>query len=352
MAGFLDTSWLGNTWLQYIEFLGAILIGVLLGKVFYWVSKNIIKGLTRRTKTRLDDLLIHAVERPIIFLLFVIGFYTGSRFLTLSDGGRNIFNNITTLLVTVNVAWFIMNILDALIVNYLKPATEKTKTDLDDTLIPIIRKALKVVIVVITFVMIIDNFGYDVTSLVAGVGLGGLAFALAAQDLLSNLFGGIAILTDKPFKLGDRIRLDEKRDGWIREIGLRTTRMETLDGTMIVIPNSKIADSILENVSKEQARKVKMTLGVTYDTSNKKLERAKQIIQEVIKENPDTKDESLVSFINFGDSALEILVIYWIKNFDNILGARDRVNTEIKKRFEKAKIEFAYPTQTVYVKKG
>ena len=348
---FIDTTWLGNTWLQYLEFFGIIIAGILVGKAFYWVSTNIIRKLTSKTKSRLDDLLIDSLERPVIFLLFTAGFWWGSTFLTLGEKAAGVFSNITTILITINVAWFLMNILDAIIVNYLQPVASRSKSDLDDALLPIVRKALKIIIVVITIILIIDNFGYDVTSLVAGLGIGGIALALAAQDMLKNLFGGVSVITDKPFKLGDRIRLDEKNDGFVREIGIRTTRIETLDGTMVVIPNSKIADTILENISKEQARKVKITLGVTYDTTNKKMEQAKRIIEDVIRENEDTKDESLVSFFNFGDSALEILVIYWIRNFDNILGARDHVNMEIKKRFEKARIEFAYPTQTVFVKK-
>lgn len=352
MLELLDTTWLNNTWLQYLQFLGLILLGVILGKIFYWVSTNIIKQFTNKTKNKLDDLLIETLERPVIFFLIVIGFHIGAGFLTLAESAQETFRNITKILFTINVAWFIMNLLDAFITNYLAPATSRTKTDLDDTLIPIIRKALKIVIVVITIVMIIDNFGYDVTSLIAGVGLGGLAFALAAQDLLSNLFGGIAILTDKPFRLGDRVRLDAEKDGFIKEIGLRTTRMKTLDGTQLVIPNSNIANSVLENVSREKARKVKMTIGLTYETSSAKLEKAKKIMAKIIEKNKDTKDKALISFSNFGDSALEILVIYWIKNFDNILGAKDAINTQIKKAFDKEKIDMAYPTQTLYMKKG
>jgi MscS family membrane protein len=347
----LSGTWLGNTWLQYVQFFGVVLGGVIGGKIFYWVSSKFIKVFTRKTKTMLDDILVGALERPIVFLLFVAGFWIGSRFLTLSDGTEIVFRNITSIMITMNVAWILMNILDSFILNYLTPAASKTKTDLDDALIPIVRKALKIIIVIIAIVMIIDNFGYDVTSLVAGLGLGGLAFALAAKDLLANLFGGIAILTDKPFKIGDRIRLDEKNDGFVREIGLRTTRIETLDGTQVIIPNSKIADSILENVSREQARKIKMTIGLTYETSSAKLARAKKIIQDIILKNPDTLDKSRVSFFNFSDSSLDILVIYWIKNFDNILGARDHINTEIKKRFDKEKIDIAYPTRTIHMKK-
>lgn len=348
---FLDTTWFGNTLTQYLYFLIYIAAGIIGGKIFYWISKNIIKSFTRKTKTRLDDLLIECLERPVIFLLFAIGFYLGSTHLTLTEAGQTTFTNIFSVLVTLNVGWFIMNIMDAFIVNYLQPVASKSKNDLDDVLLPILRKTSKVIIILLTIILIVDNFGYDVTSLIAGLGLGGLAFALAAQDLLKNLFGGVAILTDKPFKIGDRVRIDEKNDGWIREIGLRSTRMETLDGTMVVIPNNIIANTVLENVSKEHSRRIKVTLGLVYDTSMAKLEQAKKIITDVVKENKDTRDDSEVSLFNFGASSLDIQVIYWIKNKDNIAGARDKINMEIKKRFEKAKIEMAYPTQTVYIKK-
>ncbi len=351
MATFLDATWLGNSWLQHLEFLGLIIAGIILGKIFFWLSKNIIQKFTAKTKTRLDDLILASLKRPVVFLLFTLGFHFGSGFLTLGEKGAETFGNITSLLLTLNVAWFIMNILDALIVNYLQPATAKSKTDLDDALIPIIRKALKVVIIVIAFVMIIDNFGYDATGLVAGLGIGGLAFALAAQDLVSNLFGGVAILTDKPFKIGDYIVVDDSTKGFVREIGMRSTRIETFDKTMIIIPNSTIAHTIMENISEEPARKVKLTLGMTYETSAVKLEKAKKIIKDIVKKNVDTQDDCSITFINFGDSALEFLVMYWIKNPKNILGAKDSVNMAIKKAFDKEKIDFAYPTQTVYVKK-
>lgn len=350
MFEFINNVWLGNTWLQYLQFIGIIIAGILIGKIFYWISKNVIKKITDKTKSRLDDLIVEGVQGPIIFLLFTAGFHIGSQFLVLGTA-ETTFANITKILITVGTAWGLMNVIDALIENYLIPAAKKSKSDLDDALVPVIRKGIRITIILVTVLLIIDNFGYDITSLIAGLGLGGLAFALAAKDMLSNLFGGVAIITDKPFKVGDRIRIDEKNDGFIREIGMRSTRMETLDGTLVIVPNSVMANSILENVSNEQARKIKQTISVTYDTSNAQMEKAKKIIAKVIEDNVDTKDNSLISFFNFGDSALEILVIYWIKNFDNILGAKDRVNMEIKKQFEKAKIEFAYPTQVVYMKK-
>jgi MscS family membrane protein len=340
----------GNTALQYIFFACFVVGGIIGGKILYWISANIIRKLTAKTETRLDDLLIEALERPAIFLLFVIGFRLGVEALTLGVKGQATFINITKILVIINVAWFIIKFVDAMIENYLIPAVGKSKSDLDDALLPIVRKIVNIIIIVITLILIIDNFGYDVSSLIAGLGIGGLAFALAAQDLLANFFGGLAILSDKPFKIGDRIRLDEKNDGFIREIGMRTTRMETFDGTMVIIPNRKIADSIFENISKEPARRVKAVLNLTYDTTLTKMDEAKRIIKEAVRKHKDTKEEVIVAFTHFGASSLDMTVIYWVTNTDKLFDIQDDVNRYIKRHFEKVGIEFAYPTQTLYVK--
>jgi MscS family membrane protein len=203
---------------------------------------------------------------------------------------------------------------------------------------------------IIAIVMILRAMGFEVTGLLAGLGIGGLAFALAAKDMLANLFGGVTILSDKPFKLGDRIKV-AGYDGWVKEIGLRSTRIMTLDGFLMIIPNSMVANSAIENVSEEDKRKVVMTIGVEYSTTQAKMKKAKEIIERVVKKNKDTDDKALVSFTEFADSSLNFLVIYWIKNLDDILGAKHNINMEIKKEFEKAKISMAFPTRTVHLKK-
>lgn len=194
-------------------------------------------------------------EKSLVFLIFILGWLFALNVLVLSTKAENAFGIITTILFILDGAWFVIGLSDALLVFYIRPSIEKTKSDLDDHLLSILKKLSKFMIIAITLVMIIDNFGYDVTSLIAGLGLDGLAFALAAQDLLGNMFGG-AILTDKPFKVGQRIKVDNQYDGFVKEIGLRSTRIETLDGTQLVLPNSMIAKSVLENVSKEKARRV------------------------------------------------------------------------------------------------
>ena len=345
---FLETVVWGNTLMQYLFLIGYIVLGIAVGKAFYWISTKFIKIFTAKTKTRIDDLLIELLEKPIVFLIILGGAYLGFLQMSLPDNITNIVMNVFKVLLILNISWGGINLIDAIIVHYIQPKAAKSKSDLDDHLVPIIKKAVKGVLWTIVIIMIIKNFGMDVTALITGVGIGGLAFAFAAKDLLANLFGGIAILTDKPFKLGDRIKVGDN-DGFITEIGLRTTRMRTFDGTQIVIPNSHIADSVLENVSREKARREKTVIGVEYSTPQKKMIEAEKILKEVIKKNKSTDDESIVTFKEFGDSSLNIQLIYWIKDINKILETKHQVNLAIKEEFEKAKIEMAFPTRTVHV---
>lgn len=340
----------GNTYHQYLMLIIYIALGVGVGKIFYFVSSKIVKVLASKTKSQLDDILSHLLEKPIIFMIILAGFYIGAHQLTLPAKTGAIFDKAMVVLFTLNMSWIIINFIDAIIINYVQPMAEKSKSDLDDHLLPIIRKLVKVVLWVIVLIMIIKSFGFDVSALITGVGIGGLAFALAAQELLSNFFGGIAILSDKPFKLGDRIRVDQN-EGWVREIGMRTTRIETLDGTQLVIPNSQIAKSILENVSREKARKIKLSIGLSYDTPQKKILKAQQIIHDLVVKNKYTENETEAALTDFGDSALIITINYWIKEADTakILSVKNEINLGIKERFEEEGINMAFPTRTVHI---
>ncbi|MBU1198584.1 MAG: mechanosensitive ion channel family protein [Nanoarchaeota archaeon] len=345
---FLENILWGNTYSQYLILIISIILAIVIGKIFYWLSTRFIKVFTVKTKTKLDDIIIGLLEKPVVFLIIWAGLYYGLNQLTLAVKAQSTINNILMVLLALNITWLVVNLIDAFIVNYLKPKAEKTKSDLDDHLLPIIRTLVKIVIWIIVLVMMIKNFGYDVSALLTGVGLGGLAFALAAKDLLSNMFGGVAILTDKPFKIGDRVKIGSN-DGWVTQIGLRTTRIKTLDGTQLVIPNSEIANGVLENISREKARKVKLNIGVVYGTPQKKMLEAEKILKDVVKKNKSTDDDSVVSFNEFGEFSLNILLIYWIKDLNKILETKHEVNLAIKDRFEKANISMAFPTRTLHV---
>ncbi len=239
----------GNTIGQYLTFLAFLAGGLLLGRALHWVIERIVTRMAARTRTKLDDVVVAALKGPFVFFVFAVAFVAGRRALALSPEAEAVFGSLARILFTVTAAWATTGLLDALLQHYLTPLAARTKTDLDEHLLPIFRKLVKVLIVIIAAIMILDDFNINVSGLLAGLGLGGLAFALAAQDLLGNMFGGMAILADKPFKLGDTIRID-KFEGVVKDIGIRTTRIQTSQGSIISVPNSMIAKTPVETLRK------------------------------------------------------------------------------------------------------
>jgi len=190
-----------------------------------------------------------------------------------------------------------------------------------------------------------------VAALLAGLGIGGLALALAAKNTVANIFGGIMVFTDKPFKINDRVKIGGF-DGTIIEIGIRSTRLKTLEGRIVTIPNSKFTDGMVENVTLEPWRKVVLNIGLVYDTPATKMEKAMELLKEIASASAGIEEEPVVGFNKFGDSALGILFIYYIKKGAAILTTQSEINLAIMQQFEEHGLEMAYPTQTVYTKKA
>jgi len=196
----------------------------------------------------------------------------------------------------------------------------------------------------------LDNIGVNITAAIASLSIGGLAVGLAAQDTLANLFGAVAILLDKPFRIGDRITLDNV-DGAVETIGLRSTKIRNLDGHLVTIPNKTMGNATLTNITSRPNIKTVMNLSLTCDTSTEKMRRAIAILEEIYRGNPKTKD-LLVSFNKFADSALNIQITHWWNSTDNreYLAGMQEINLAIKDQFEAEGIYFAFPSQTVYLK--
>jgi MscS family membrane protein len=324
-----------------------VLATVITAKIIYWIIKNIIKKVTNKTKSNLDDLLLDSLQQPVIFGMVVFGIWYSFQILTFPDRVDDIINKAYFFLIIINITWFIARIVASLIEEYLVPIVEKTESDLDDQLLPIIRKTLKGLIWTVGTIIALNNVGFDVGAVIAGLGIGGLALAMAAKDTVSNVFGGVMVFTDKPFKIKDRIIIDGF-DGVIEEIGIRSTRLRTLAGRIVTIPNAKFTDGMVENISVEPTRKVVINLGLTYDTTPEKMELAMKLLQEINDANPHTRENPIISFNNFGDFSLGILFIYYILKGEDILAVQTEINMEILKQFNANKLEFAFPTQTIH----
>jgi len=347
----LDDMYFGNTLLQWVIAVAIVIAAFLIGKILMWISTKFVKRYTERSKTRIDDLFVDMVEEPLVFAITVFGVWLGLTTLNFTAQAQSIVDSILYFLITMAVAWVLVRFVDALVSEYLAPKVEASETDLDDQLLPILRKSIKISIWFLALMMAASNAGYDIMTILAGLGIGGLALALAAQDSVKNLFGGITIFTDKPFKLNDRVKISGF-DGMIREIGLRSTRLETLEGRMATIPNSKFTDNPVENITSEPNRKVVLQLGMTYDTDDAKMQKAMDLLLDISNKNPDTEEKVLAGFTGFGDFALQITYIYYIKKGSDILATQTAMNMEILKQFAVNDLEFAFPTQTIYTQQA
>lgn len=344
---FLYKTYYGNTILEYAICFGIILGSVVAAKLLYWLSKNVVKKITARTKTNLDDIIVDKVEEPVVFGVILGASWYALTWLKLG-AAENFVHHLFGFLVVINITWLISRLADALIQEYVVPITEKSKSDLDDQLLPIFRKGLRIIVWTMGVVVGLNNAGYDVGAVIAGLGIGGLAFALAAQDTVKNFFGGIMIFADKPFQVGERIQIGDI-DGVVKEIGIRSTRVETLAGRMVTVPNSMFSDDAVENVDMEPTRKVVLNLGLTYDMTADQMEKGMEILKEIAKDKVDLiQEEVLVSFNAFGDFSLGILFIYYIRKEADILNTQTAMNLAILRRFNEAGLEMAFPTQTIH----
>ena len=352
MNDFFSKTFYNNTIGEWATALAIIVGSVILGKLLFYIFSKTLKVFTKKTKTRIDDIIIDKIEEPIIFAIIIAGIWYGIAYLDISDWWAKFVKNVYYILITFNIAWLITRLFDALVKEYLQPLVEKSESDLDDQLLPIARKGIKITVWILAIVIGLNNAGYDVGALIAGLGIGGLAFAMAAKDSVANLFGGFTIFADKPFTIRDRIRINGF-DGTVQEIGIRSTRLKTLEGRIVTIPNATFANEAIENVSSEAARKIALDLGLTYDTSPEQMQKAMDILQQIAKANSSVENENIVTAFNaFADSAMVIRFIYYIKKGENIYSTISAINMEILKQFNANKLDFAFPTQTIYTING
>lgn len=348
MAGILETTFYGNSVFAWLQALAIIVAAVLVGKTAYWIFQNVARKLTAKTKTRLDDIILDMIEEPIVVILTVIGIGIAVGTLSFeSDGVSRFVNNALTAAVILSVAWLFARLVDSLIQEYVVPRVAESKTDLDDQLLPIVRKGAKLTIWILGIIMALNNADQDVGALLAGLGVGGLALAIAAQDTVANIFGGATIFADRPFVIGDRVRVGDY-DGVMRDIGIRSSRMETRDGAMVTMPNSKFTASAVENVSAGIGRRIVTTLGLTYDTAPEQMEKAMDILRQIADANEGVAQDVKVSFSSWGDFAMGIRFAFFVKPDAHFRNTENAVNLEILRRFNAEGLQFAYPTQTLY----
>lgn len=351
-----DGTFLGNTVWQWLGLLVVLLVSFAIGRTAAYVLQKQAEKLERAERLLVLGMLLRCLAGPLKMLLLAGGLYVAATFMDLDAQTelRGFWLKVCKTLAVLSAGWLIYRLVDV-IEHFLRRWTSKTDTQLDDQLVPLIRKTMRVFVVIVAVLFIAQNvFRWDIGALVAGLGIGGLAFALAAKDALANLFGSVTIFADRPFQLGERVKVGGQ-DGAIEEVGFRSTRIRTLDGHLVTIPNSIIANQTIENVSRRPFIKRSMTVTVTYDTTPEKLQRGIEILKEMLEArkrsfHPDKAPR--VHFSDFAATSLDIGVTYWFAppDWEPYLNFNHDFNMELLERFNAEGIEFAFPTRTVYVK--
>jgi MscS family membrane protein len=344
---------LGITLGRYAITLGIILVAFIGKKLFAYAFTRALLPLARKSKHEFDDRFLACLQKPAEFLVFVIGLFIAVQVLQLPSepfDAERLATALLKALVIFDLAWFLFNLVD-LVDHYLGRWATRTESALDDQLAPLLRKTLRIFIVVMAGLMVVQSFGYPVTGVIASLGIGGLAFALAARDTVSNIFGSLMIIFDRPFQVGDWIKAGDM-EGTVEEVGFRSTKIRTFARTLISVPNNIIANMALDNFSRMPKRRIRLTVGVTYDTTPAQMREAVRRLRELLKSHPAIDQEFfLVNFTDFGASSLDIMVYCFTTTtvWDEYLGAREELCLKIMETLEELGLEIAFPSTTVYL---
>jgi MscS family membrane protein len=325
-------------------------IGVIAARVIDWLIQARLKKWAEKTTTRLDDILLQVIEGPIKVIVFVLFVQAGLEMFAWPAWIELWVRRGLYIAVAFSLTYMLLKSTDLIMVYWKHRAALRDDKSFDDQLFPIISKTIKIFLVIVAVLLTSQNLGLNITSVIASLSIGGLALGLAAQDTVANLFGAVAVFVDKPFRIGDVVKLGDV-EGTVESMGLRSTRVRSPDGHLITVPNKTMGNATITNVTRRPNIKTTMNIGITYDTPSEKVQEAIKILNEVYRQHPQTAD-LIVSFNKFLDSALNFVVIHWHKPaaYKEYLASMQELNLTLKKRFDSAKINFAFPSQTVYLK--
>ena len=368
LTNIIGHKFLGNQIWRFGIVLIVVLVATAVGRIVqYFVNSYAERREKQRGPTALT-LILKCLAKPISVAIFALGLYACKLCLLfdnpdtpdvvegISAAIEKGWTQVAQAIAAIAAAYALYKLVDV-IEYYLLRWTGKSKTKLDDMLVPVVRKSLRATIAIIAILWIAEGIlGAQIRTILLSAGVGGIAIALAAKDTIENFFGSVTIFADRPFQVDELVKIGE-HFGPVEAVGFRSTRVRTLEGHLVTIPNSVIANSIVENVGRRPFIRRKSNITITYGSGHTKAKRAVEIIKEILADipevNTDPEKPPRVFFSDFNDSSLNIYMSYWVKPAEYWLyhEVNQRVNLEMMKRFEAEQIEFAFPTQTLYVKK-
>lgn len=355
MQEILDYQILKISAYRYFIGLGIIILSIIIKIIFDKIISKGLKKWANKTKFVYDDILIEALIPPFRLMIVIAGIYFATTYILLEKVKfiPPIVGKIMTAIILTIILWSVYRLTE-IVTEVMKNIFDKSDKILSKQFVPIVRTSLRAIVLIIGGIMIVQNLGINVSSLLAGVGIGGIAIALAAQDAVSNIFGTFIMFSDRPFRIGDYIEF-KNVSGVVESIGLRSTKIRTFDKSLITVPNKLVTSEMVQNWSARPKRRIKFNVGLTYNSTSSKIKELIKNIRDYIKSSNDfDKEDFVVNFTEFKDSSLSIFINCFAAttNYKEYLRILEDFNITLMKMVEDLELEFAFPTQSIYLEKG
>jgi len=350
----MNDLYYGNTVLEW-GIAGALaLFSLVLGKTIYWLFRNIAGPVIQKSGRDFLGIVIDMIEEPIVFMIVIVGIRYSLNTLRLTEDALRTADYALSFLITLTITWLITRLYNALHNRYFVPAAARTDTTLDDHLLPLFRKGFNSVVWILGIIVALNNAGYNVAPILAGLGIGGLAFALSVQHTFGNILGGLLIYTDGHFKIGDRIQVRGQWgevDGVVTDIGLRTTTVKTrYEGRAVNIPNSFLTDRDVVNVESESGRQMFAVYKLAQDTPADKVTAFMSMIEDAVRTTPGTRESVVTGLLSVNDIGLDVMLLYWIDGDVSKLKTRTEINLKILEGMKRGEIRFSDRNMITYQK--
>ncbi len=343
---FLGQQYYGNELENWLNF-SLVFVLTIFG---LWVLKHLIitriRSITEKSKTTIDDILVDAINTISFPLYIVLAFFASSKFLSLDELVINLINGATLIVATIYATIAIQKVIMYAILRTWEE--KKDEVGFGKGFESFLKNGTGIILWSLSAIIIMQNLGYDLSTLIGGLGIAGIAIAFALQNVLSDMFAYVTIYLDKPFQIGDFVVFEDEM-GTVTEIGTRSTRIQTLQGQELVVTNKQLTSAKINNYGKMPKRRIAFHLGVTYETDREQLNEIPGLIRKIIKD-VDNCTLDRVHFYQFGDFSLDFEIVYYVDtgNYNDYMDVQQNINYAIIAEFDKRKIEFAYPTQVIY----
>ena len=351
----LSTNFFGNTLKEYLFFVAIILIGLIFKKLLSKYLSNLLYKIIGEKDSNVGiDKFDELLTKPIGFFIMLCVFYFGANYLEypsfIDDNFQNIFSKLFSLVFIYAIFKIFLRVID-FIGLILKQRAAQTENKMDDQLIPFATEIGRILVVIFALFFILGNvFGINITALATGLGIGGIAIAMASKESLENLLGSFTIFFDRPFTVGDVVKAGSVT-GVVEKVGFRSTRIKTFDKSIVTVPNKKMIDAELDNLGLRPVRRVKFHIGLTYSTTTEQIKTIVTDIQEMINNHEKTNQEGKVRFQEFGASSLDILILYYVNSpkWEDLIDVKEDINYKIMDIVKKHNSDFAFPSTSVYL---